>query len=351
MGMGGMGGAYATGNTFDNLKAKGELHGDLNERVARVTKKSRSMEMALKERVAEERRAAFFFALGKHQIEAANMLRGTEKVDLETFKALANKLLNLGWSDDVCAELFRNLDMSDGSMENSVGVADLLRAARAEIISRHGSQTTRRAAASNQAMFAWEEKWRVKNEAIKESHSRKVLRDLAVREKRERERVLYGIRSQRMTNIARHEARAALERACFPEDGSVVSPLRSPPSPLRSPLPRSQGGGGSWTGSGPLRSSPSSPVFGRTTAASGWTSPTREGGATTQMLILRSSTSESTLAPDLVLPMVSPAKGSRETTPFNVQVRRLETPHTLPALGMGRLDCSLGPVRSIESPA
>ena len=85
MGMGGMGGAYATGNTFDNLKAKGELHGDLNERVARVTKKSRSMEMALKERVAEERRAAFFFALGKHQIEAANMLRGTEKVDLETF--------------------------------------------------------------------------------------------------------------------------------------------------------------------------------------------------------------------------------------------------------------------------
>ena len=60
MGMGGMGGAYATGNTFDNLKAKGELHGDLNERVARVTKKSRSMEMALKERVAEERRELDF---------------------------------------------------------------------------------------------------------------------------------------------------------------------------------------------------------------------------------------------------------------------------------------------------
>ena len=100
MGMGGMGGAYATGNTFDNLKAKGELHGDLNERVARVTKKSRSMEMALKERVAEERRAAFFFALGKHQIEAANMLRlgvalAPDEVDVPATSASSSEACGL----------------------------------------------------------------------------------------------------------------------------------------------------------------------------------------------------------------------------------------------------------------
>ena len=99
-----------TSRIFGQQYASGALRGEIEARVAAVSSKSGSMEVALALRQQEERRAAFHFAIAKNMTKVQAHLRVSdgrvaERIARSELEPIIRKVLALSWSDEHIKEL------------------------------------------------------------------------------------------------------------------------------------------------------------------------------------------------------------------------------------------------------